>query len=301
MIQVNCVAVQQHDFCTNVVLNFQKMDTIEVKKSVVEGYSQLAKASKGGLISKLFGCCNTGENAVTVGKAIGYSQAELELAPEGANLGVGCGNPSAHAAIKPGQTVVDLGSGAGCDAFIIAKSVGKTGKVVGVDLSTEMISLARRNARKGRYGNVEFLHGDIEQLPIKDNIADWVVSNCVINLSERKDLVYREAFRVLREGGKISVSDIVLERELPEFIKKSLAGRVACVSGAEKLSDYLRYVQDAGFKNINVESKGHFPLELIISDPQLAQIAQELNFNINSDEVKDIASRVASISLTAEK
>lgn len=277
------------------------MNTSSVKQSVVETYGKLAKASNGGFFSKLFACCDPSQNAKQVAENIGYSKEVLEQVPEGANLGVGCGNPAALAKIKQGETVIDLGSGAGFDAFIISETVGTSGKVIGVDLSENMLALAKKNAKKGDYQNVEFLKGDIEDLPLKDGIADHVISNCVINLSLNKDKVYREAFRVLKKGGRIAISDIVLERELPDFVKDSLAGHIACVSGAEKLEEYLQYVKEAGFSEIRVESKADFPLELMLTDPQLMKIAKEMNFNVNSEEAKDIASRVKSVSLSAIK
>ncbi len=232
---------------------------------------------------------------------IGYSKDELARVPEKSNLGIGCGNPSASAQIREGETVVDLGSGAGFDAFIVAHIVKKTGKVIGVDLSDDMLDLARRNAKKGDYEHVEFVKGDIEDLPLPDEIADHVISNCVINLCPNKDKVYKEAFRVLKKGGRLSLSDIVLEKELPDFIKNSLAGHIACVSGAEKIDDYLNYVKNAGFSNIKIESKSSFPLELMLADPQIAEIARAMNFTVDSEEAKDIASRVISISISAIK
>ncbi|MFK7806472.1 MAG: arsenite methyltransferase [Saprospiraceae bacterium] len=277
------------------------MNTNSVKQSVIEGYGKLAKSTAGGLFSKLFACCDPTENAAKVGEVIGYSKEELAAVPDNSNLGVGCGNPSALTKIKEGETVVDLGSGAGFDAFIVAPIVSGSGKVIGIDLSDDMLDLARRNAKKGDYGHVEFVKGDIEDIPLSDEIADHVISNCVINLSLNKDKVYNEAFRVLKKGGKLSVSDIVLEKELPEFIKKSLAGHIACVSGAEKIEDYLQYVKYAGFSNIKIESKNNFPLELMLADPQIKKIAEEINFNLDSDKAKDIASRVTSISITAIK
>ena len=275
--------------------------TKTVKQSVVESYGQLAKQASGGILSKLFACCDPTANSKEVGAAIGYSKEELEAVPKGANLGVGCGNPSAMANMKEGETVVDLGSGAGFDAFIVSPIVGDTGKVIGVDLSDDMLKLARKNVKKGNYKNVEFVKGDIEQLPLEEGIADHVISNCVINLSLNKGAVYKEAYRVLKENGKLSISDIVLEKELPDFVKNSLAGHIACVSGAEKLADYLNYVKNAGFKNVTIASKSKFPLELMLTDPQVQKIAQEMDFNLNSEEAKDIASRVTSISLTATK
>lgn len=277
------------------------MDTNSVKQSVVEGYGKLAKSTKNELFSKLFTCCTPTDNANKVGEAIGYTKEELDSVPENSNLGVGCGNPSALVGIKKGETVIDLGSGAGFDAFIVSPLVGETGRVIGVDLSDEMLDLAKSNIEKGDYKNVEFVKGDIEQLPLEDNFAEHVISNCVINLSLNKDKVYKEAFRVLKKGGKLSVSDIVLEKELPDFIKKSVAAHIACVSGAEKLENYIQYVKNAGFKDIRIESKTEFPLELMLADPQVQKLANEMNFNLNSNEAKDIASRVKSISLTATK
>ena len=273
-----------------------------VKESVVESYGKLAKATqRNGIIAKLFACCDPTENAKAVGKTIGYSEEILNSVPQGSNLGVGCGNPSALAGIQQGETVVDLGSGAGFDAFIVSRIVQEEGKVIGIDLSEEMLGLAKKNAKKGNYANVEFLKGDIEKLPLKSEIADHVISNCVINLSLNKSDVFKEAHRVLKEGGKLSISDIVLKKELPDFIKNSVAGRIACVSGAEKIEDYLQYIKDAGFNNIQIESKSEFPLELMLTDPQIMKIAQEMDFSLVSEKAKDIASRVVSISLSATK
>ncbi len=277
------------------------MDTNSVKQAVVEGYGKLAKSTKNGLFSTFFACCDPADNANKVGEVIGYTREELDAIPENSNLGVGCGNPSALAGIKKDETVIDLGSGAGFDAFIVSPLVGEKGKVIGVDLSDEMLSLAKRNAQKGDYKNVEFVKGDIEQLPIEDNLAEHVISNCVINLSLNKGDVYKEAYRVLKPGGKMAISDIVLEKELPDFIKHSVAAHIACVSGAEKLEDYLQYVRSAGFKDIKIESEKVFPLELMLADPQIKKLANEMSFNLNSEKAKDIASRVKSISFTARK
>lgn len=272
-----------------------------VKESVVESYGKLAKSKSNGIISKLFTCCDTSENANKVGKSIGYSVEILNSVPKGSNLGVGCGNPSALASIKKGETVVDLGSGAGFDAFIVSSIVEKNGTVIGIDLSDEMLELAKENAKKGNYSNVNFMKGDIEKLPLDNNIAEHVISNCVINLSLNKADVFKEAYRVLKDDGNLSISDIVLKKELPDFIKQSLVGHIACVSGAEKVEDYLQYIKDAGFKDIQVQSKSEFPLELMLADPQVMKIAEEMNFTLDSAEAKDIASKVVSISLTAKK
>lgn len=272
-----------------------------VKESVIEGYGKLAKSTKNGIVSKLFACCDPAENAHRVGKSIGYSEEILNSVPKGSNLGVGCGNPSALADIQKGETVIDLGSGAGFDAFIVSPLVEDEGKVIGIDLSDEMLDLANRNAKKGNYSNVRFIKGDIENLPLENNIAEHVISNCVINLSLQKGKVFKEAYRVLKNDGRLSISDIVLKEELPDFIKNSLAGHIACVSGAEKVEDYLQYVKDAGFEDIKIESKSEFPLELMLADPQVGKLAEEMNFSLDSEEAKDIASRVVSISLSARK
>ena len=277
------------------------MEAKSVKQSVVESYGKLAKSTKNSSISKLFACCGTSDNATEVSKTIGYSEEILNSVPKDSNLGVGCGNPSAIANIKKGETVIDLGSGAGFDAFIVSQIVENNGKVLGIDLSDEMLELARENAKKGNYLNVCFMKGDIENLPLDNNIAEHVISNCVINLSLNKEDVFKEAFRVLKDDGKLTISDVVLTQELPDFIKNSLAGHIACVSGAEKIEDYLQYVKDAGFKDIKVESKEEFPLELMLNDPQVMSLANEMNFKLDSQEVKDIASRVISISLSARK
>lgn len=276
------------------------MDANALKQSVVASYGKLATAQSS-IFSKLFACCSPGGLADEVGKEIGYSDAELNAVPEGSNLGVGCGNPSALANIKAGETVIDLGSGAGFDSFLVAQQVGKTGQVIGVDLSEEMLILAKKNAKKGNYKNVQFVKGDIEALPLESNIAHQVISNCVINLSLNKGAVFQEAYRVLKPGGKLAISDVVLEGELPDFVKNSLAGHVACVAGAEKLEVYLKYIQAAGFKTIKVESKKTFPLELMVSDPMVQKIAKQMDFDLSSKEAKNIAALVSSITLSAVK
>ena len=277
------------------------MEMKSVKEAVVKGYGKLAKSTRNKLIPKLFACCDLTENARKVGETIGYSKEELESVPKNSNLGVGCGNPAALLDIKQGDTVTDLGSGAGFDAFIVSPIVGETGTVIGIDLSDEMLDLARGNAKKGDYKNVTFVKGDIEQLPLPDETSEHIISNCVINLSLNKGDVYKEAHRILKKGGTLSVSDIVLEQALPDFIKDSVAAHIACVSGAEKLADYIRYVEEAGFKDIKIVNKTAFPLELMLADPQVRKLAQEMNFDLNGEEAKDIASRVRSISLTARK
>lgn len=277
------------------------MTTKDIKNSVVDTYGQLAKYSTGGIFSSLFACCNPTAIRQEVAQKIGYTKEDLATVPEHSNLGVGCGNPSSYLSINKRETVLDLGTGAGFDAFLAAPKVGEEGQVIGVDLSDEMLKLARKNAAKTNTQNVKFIKGDIEDLPLDSATVDKVISNCVINLSLRKDLVYKEAFRVLKPGGMIAISDIVLLKELPEFVSQSLSGHVACVAGAEPLEVYLAYIKAAGFKNITVVEKTGFPLEIMLTDPQVIKIAQKMNFSLESEEAKDLASRVLSISVIATK
>lgn len=277
------------------------MKTDSIKKSVVDAYGNLAQLTEKNIFSKLFSCCSPQSKTYEIGEKIGYSKNQLDAIPEGSNLGVGCGNPSAFTNIQSGETVVDLGSGAGFDAFIVSPLVKDTGKVIGIDLSDQMLELAKTNAQKGNYTNVQFLKGDIEAIPLNNEVADHVISNCVINLSLNKKAVFEEAYRILKPGGKLAISDVILEKKLPSFITKLLAGHIACISGAEKLDDYLGYIKSAGFKNIQIEKKSDFPIELMMTDPQLMKISKNLNIGLDSKKAKELASRVSSISLTAQK
>jgi arsenite methyltransferase len=185
---------------------------------------------------------------------LGYSEDELAAAPEGSNLGLGCGNPQAIAALKPGEVVVDLGSGAGFDCFLAARAVGEQGAVIGVDMTTEMVAKARENARKAGYANVEFRLGEIEHLPIADAAADVIISNCVINLSPDKLAVYREAFRVLRPGGRLAVSDVVATAELPAEWLADMQLLSACVAGAARVDEVEGMLREAGFVDIDIRA-----------------------------------------------
>jgi arsenite methyltransferase len=220
----------------------------DVKKIVKEGYGKIAETG---------GCCSSCNcNQATsedIAKSIGYSHYETQIAPE-ANLGLGCGNPTAIAGIKKGSTVLDLGSGAGFDCFLAAVKVGKSGKVIGVDMTEQMIKKAKINARKYGYKNVEFRLGEIEKLPVEDGYVDFVISNCVINLSPDKPKVFKEAYRVLKPGGKLLVSDIVLLKRLSKIHKSDRELLVGCVSGAVLKNDYLKMMEDAGFK-VTVKSE----------------------------------------------
>ncbi|MCK5166124.1 MAG: arsenite methyltransferase, partial [Rhodospirillaceae bacterium] len=185
----------------------------------------------------------------------GYSKAEMDLVPEGANLGLGCGNPQAIAEMVAGEVVIDLGAGAGFDAFLASGKVGAGGRVIGIDMTHEMLSKARANAVKGGYKNVEFRLGEIEYMPIADNSGDVIISNCVINLSPNKEQVFKEAFRVLKPGGRVAVSDVVATADFPDEIANDMELLSGCVSGASPVSDIEKWLSDAGFEKISVDVK----------------------------------------------
>ncbi len=197
----------------------------------------------------------------------------MNAVPDGANLGLGCGNPVALAAIKEGDVVLDLGSGAGFDAFLAAQKVGKTGRVIGVDMTPEMLAKAQENAQKGGYANVEFRQGEIEALPVEDNSIDLIISNCVINLSPDKETVFKESFRVLKKGGSLMVSDLVLTKELPAAIKKSVEAYVGCIAGAIQKITYLDLIAKAGFREIKVVSESAYPVDALFEGLESAEDA----------------------------
>jgi SAM-dependent methyltransferase len=230
---------------------------------------------------------------------MGYTEEELNVVPKGANLGLGCGNPVALASLKEGETVLDLGSGAGFDCFLASSKVGRRGKIIGVDMTPEMVEKARDNARKGNYTNVEFRLGEIENLPVGDHSVDAVISNCVINLSPNKMRVFIETFRVLKPGGRLMISDIVLLKELPDFIKNSIQAYVGCVSGAMLKDEYLKTVREAGFQDVKIVDETAFPAELMVSDPIAKEIIKKLE--MEPKKVGEIASSVMSIKVHGVK
>lgn len=218
------------------------MDSSEKKEVIKKKYGEIAMA--GGSCCSGGGCC--GSSPVDLSKSLGYSEADVQAVPD-ANLGLGCGNPTAFAELKPGDIVLDLGSGAGFDCFLAAQRVGSSGKVIGVDMTPEMIEKAQTNARKYGYSNVELRHGDIEALPVDDSSVDVIISNCVINLAPDKEKVFREAFRVLKPEGRMYVSDMVLLAELPEDLKNDKDLLAGCVAGAVLKEEYLGLLKKAGF------------------------------------------------------
>lgn len=216
----------------------------QIKKIVEKSYSNIAKSS--------CGCCCSNKTAQRQSGEMGYSDNEMNQVPAGSNLGLGCGNPVAIASLKPGETVLDLGSGAGFDAFLAVRKVGKTGKVIGVDMTDEMLEKARENAKKSGFDNVEFRKGDIEDLPLEDEEVDVVISNCVINLAPDKEKVFKETYRVLKPGGRLMVSDVVLTKPLPDELKNNKELLSGCVAGAILKQDYLNLLKKAGFSDIKI-------------------------------------------------
>ena len=270
-----------------------------VKKIVRKRYAKAAKTKGSGCgCAPTTSCCSAPTDE-QVSKIIGYSEAEMNAVPEGANLGLGCGNPTALASLKEGERVLDLGSGGGFDAFLAAKKVGKSGKVIGVDMTPEMLDKARANAKKGKYTNVEFRLGEIENLPVADKSVDVIISNCVINLSPDKKRVFEEAYRVLAPNGRLMVSDIVLLKPLPEAIQKSAEAYTSCVAGAEIKDKYLGLMRDAGFKDVKVLSEKNYPLEFITSEPEVNIILSTLD--ISDEQLNETANSIVSISVSASK
>ncbi|MFQ5511794.1 MAG: arsenite methyltransferase [Candidatus Krumholzibacteriia bacterium] len=228
----------------------RKRNDEEIRRAVRRSYGGIATAAGCGAGESR--CCGSGVRAEDVSRGLGYSEREVAAAPEGANLGLGCGNPQAIASLRPGETVVDLGSGAGFDCFLAARAVGDDGRVVGVDMTPEMIGRARENAETAGLDNVEFRLGEIEQLPVAGDFADVIISNCVINLSPDKSRVFAEAFRVLKPGGRLAVSDVVATAELPETIRQDLALHTGCVAGAEAIPTLESLLADVGFTDVRI-------------------------------------------------
>ncbi|MFC1983912.1 arsenite methyltransferase [Chloroflexota bacterium] len=270
----------------------------EIKKVVRDGYAQIARQSSSCCAPGNSCCCSTG-SVGNISKSIGYTEEELEAVPEEANLGLGCGNPVALASLREGETVLDLGSGAGFDCFLAADRVGESGRVIGVDMTPEMLEKARENAERGNYTNVEFRLGEIENLPVADNSVDVIISNCVVNLALDKRKVFNEAFRVLKPGGRVMVSDIVLLKELPDAIKSSVAAYVGCIAGASRKEDYLATMASARFQEVKIIDEATFPIECMANDPTAQAIMDTLE--ISPEEVEDIASSVVSIKVNGVK
>ena len=238
----------------------QNLTPDEVREAVRENYGKVAEADRSvGCCGTTASCCGpdqpTNASADVISSALGYTAAELGAAPEGANLGLGCGNPQAIASLQQGEAVLDLGSGAGFDSFLAARAVGQNGRVIGVDMTPEMIKKARNNATKSELRNVEFRLGEIENLPVADGTIDAIISNCVINLSPEKQSVFSEAFRVLKPGGRLAISDVVATAELPESMRSDLALYAGCVSGAASIDELEAILRGVGFEDVRIASK----------------------------------------------
>jgi C_GCAxxG_C_C family probable redox protein len=233
------------------------METInneQIRQKVRERYAGIAKGCcSPANLSKGPSCCGSPQESIEKrAAALGYSKGEIIKVPQGADMGLGCGNPTAIASLKPGETVLDLGSGGGIDCFLAASAVGETGKVIGVDMTPDMVSKARENAEKAGVKNVDFRLGEIEHLPVEDSSVDAIISNCVINLSPEKEKVFREAHRVLKPGGRLAVSDIVATAPLPEEVRKDLSLVSACVGGAERVESIKKILEETGFQDVKV-------------------------------------------------
>lgn len=273
-----------------------KKDANKIKKSVRERYGRIAKKPADDSEYSSCGCsCGSG----SLESMIGYSEEEISSIPEDAMLGLGCGNPVAIASLREGETVLDLGSGAGIDCFLAANRVGKRGKVIGVDMTPEMILRARENARKGDYPNVEFRLGEIEHLPVDNESVDVVISNCVINLVPDKRKAFEEAFRVLRPGGRLMISDLVLTKDLPEQIRDSVSAYTACISGALLKEEYLECIRSAGFENITVVGESVYPVGEATAD--ISGCGCSCGSDISLEDLKAIEGTVRSIKVAARK
>lgn len=252
---------------TNMEREMSIGNEVKQKQVVRDRYARAAE--------KEAGCCETtccggteSATATDISQAIGYSSEELAAIPEGANLGLGCGNPTALASLTPGQTVLDLGSGAGIDCFLAAKEVGPEGHVIGVDMTHEMLERARENARVGGYDNVEFRLGEIEALPVADGTVDVIISNCVLNLSTDKERVLAEAFRVLKPGGRMVISDMVSDVPVPEELQGNLDAVAGCLPTLRET--YLERFRSAGFTDVRVTGETPYPSSYILEDEGVA-------------------------------
>jgi SAM-dependent methyltransferase len=274
------------------------MEKNEIKNRVKEGYGRVALENRS-CCGAPSSCCGSSASIQSIGEMIGYSKEEMKQVPEGANLGLGCGNPVALASLKAGQTVLDLGSGAGFDCFLAAKAVGEKGRVIGVDMTPEMVAKARENAQKGGFRNVDFRLGDIENLPVPDDSVDVILSNCVINLSPEKPKVFAEGFRVLKPGGKLTLSDVVLLRPLPPVLANSAAAYLGCVAGASLRDDYLDMLEAAGFEDVQVVGESPFYLGEAAADPIVQAIIAEAK--LTPEKIKEVGESIVSIKVVATK
>lgn len=227
-----------------------------IRKAVREQYGKVAESSVAGCGCSVSSCCEASPaDAKLTSIDLGYSTTDVNHVPDGSNMGLGCGNPNAIASLKPGETVLDLGSGGGFDSFLAAKEVGESGQVIGVDMTPEMVSKARKNAENEGSDNIDFRLGEIENLPVADSIIDVIISNCVINLSPDKSKVFQEAFRVLKPGGRLAISDVVATAKLPEKLRNDMSSLTGCMSGASSIIEIEKMLRGAGFEKIKMKPK----------------------------------------------
>ena len=252
------------------------MENEKIKEHVKKRYGEIAKTECSSCSSSCCSSSSCGTPPQYVAWKLGYSPDDIESVPDDSVLGLGCGNPVALASLKEGETVLDLGSGGGIDVFLAAKKVGSSGKVIGVDMTEEMVARAKASALKHGYKNVEFRLGEIENLPVEDETVDVIISNCVINLAPDKLKVFQEAYRALKPSGRLMVSDLVTEGKLPEEIRKSYAAWAGCIAGALEKREYLDTIKRAGFKNVKVVSEKAYTID----------ISQELKGKITSVQVE---------------
>ena len=245
--------------CNEEAVAEQHKRSDNIRNEVRKSYAKVAEASNNnescGIESSCCGVSDDIDINTLNSLRLGYSNDDLENVPDGADMGLGCGNPRAIAGLSAGETVVDLGSGGGFDVFLAAREVGENGKVIGIDMTPTMISKARNNAEKANFENVEFRLGEIEFLPIADNTVDVIISNCVINLSPNKVQVFSDAYRILKSGGRLAISDVVASCEMPEEMKNDPALYAGCMAGASLIHELESYMQDAGFKEIKITPK----------------------------------------------
>ena len=272
-----------------------------IRKTVRERYGQRAQA-RASCCGASQSCCGSVKSP---SQALGYTEQQLSAIPEGADLGLGCGNPTALASLVEGETVLDLGSGAGIDCFLAAQAVGPSGRAIGVDMTAEMIDRARENARMNGIENVEFRLGEIEHLPVADGSVDVVISNCVVNLSPDKPQVFRDTFRALKPGGRMLISDIVLLRELPDAIRESIEAYVGCVAGASMKANYLAAIEEAGFEDVEVLKEvsadsafsGSSEAKILIDGEEV----DPESLGLDQEKVHQLAGTISSISVKAVK
>ena len=281
------------------------MDQKNIKKIVRESYGKIAKQNKSCCSMETSCGCQGNNKFDEISKSIGYTEKDIKEVPEGSNLGLGCGNPIALASLKEGETILDLGSGAGFDCFLAASKVGARGKIIGVDMTPEMLEKARENALKGNYKNIEFRLGEIDNLPVADNSIDAVISNCVVNLAPDKRRVFDEAYRVLKPGGRIMISDIVLlkELDLPDAAVDLLDLYSSCIAGAILKEKYITTIKDAGFVNVKIIDEVKSPLAFDIDSPDIKSAVKSAGI-----EFEDLArlkenniDSIASIRVCGEK